>query len=302
MRLKKARVMAERSVTIKFDGQLHQVDLNTFTKVLLDYATVIQDCAQELSPSTSVSIRIDATEKGSLDVVFSLVADGFSGMLAVLNDNQGFIASLDLVFGASIGLFELKKWLAGKKKVGAIKDNDDGTSTVGAGGSHTIVNNGTINVFTRRPEASHAVNNLFAALDANTAIEGFEMSSNGKTDFRADRSQFANIANSPNYENDLVEHETKRCIVNVIKPCLVQQKNKPWRVFFENVTEVTAIVADEDFLENLHQYSFTIGTRMDVELEIIKEFDPDVNTFVNKKYTITKVHDVIPPFETMSLI
>ncbi len=301
MKLKKARVMAERSITIKFDGQLHQVDLNTFTQVLLDYATVVHECAQELSPSTQIDVRIDATKKGSLDVVLSLVADGFSGMLTFLNDNQGFIEGLDMVFGASIGIFELKKWLAGKKKIDAIKDNGDGSSTVSADGSAQIVNNGTINVFTNKPAASHAVNSAFASLEENPAIDGLAMLSDDKILFRAERSEFADIATSPDYETDQIEHEQKRCTVTVVRPCLAKQKNRKWRIFYDNIQEIPAVITDENFMDNLNEYSFTIGTQMDVELDITKEFDPGLNAFVGKVYTITKVYEVIPPIETMRM-
>ncbi|MEG0072757.1 MAG: hypothetical protein RR692_06185, partial [Raoultibacter sp.] len=61
--------MAETKVTIKFDGQSHQVDINTFTKVLLNYATVIQAAADEAGIDDPVSVCITATEPGSLDAV-----------------------------------------------------------------------------------------------------------------------------------------------------------------------------------------------------------------------------------------
>lgn len=293
--------MAERSITIKFDGQLHQVDLNTFTKVLLDYATVVHECAHELAESTRVNVNICATKKGSLDVVLSLVADGFSGLLATLNDNQGFLASLNLVFDASIGLLELKKWLSGKKKVESIKDNGDDTSTVSADGDKTIVQNCTINVFVNKPEASQAVNRTFAALEENPAIDGFEMLSDDRTIFRAERGEFGGIANAPNYENDQIIHENKRCIVNVIRPYLASQKNRKWRFFYENAVEISAVIADENFIKKLGEYNFTVGTRMDVELDITKEFNTDLNSYADKEYNITKVYRVISPIETTKM-
>ena len=301
MRLKKARVMAERSITIKFDGQLHQVDLNTFTKVLLDYSEVVRQSAQETGLDSPVKISIKATERGSLDVILAVVADGFSGLLEGLNDNTGLIESLSLAVTTATGLFGFKKWLAGKKGIDSIEPKDNNTSIVSADGDVTIVNNGVINVYQNRPSASHAISNAFSSLEENPAVEGFEIISDGESEFRAERSEFAGIASSPDFENDSVRHEQKRCTVTVVRPCLANQKNRKWRIFYENLKEVPAVITDESFMENLHEHSFTIGTQMDVELDITQELDLEVGAFVNTTYDITKVYEVIPPPEIIAM-
>lgn len=54
--------MQEGSVRVKFGGDISGVDINTFTRVLLDYATVVQASADEVEPAAAVSVAISGAE------------------------------------------------------------------------------------------------------------------------------------------------------------------------------------------------------------------------------------------------
>lgn len=199
--------MAETTVTVKFDGQAHQVDINTFTQVILDYSKVLQAAADEAGVEEPVKIFITATEPGSLDVVMSVIAEAASGTLEFLANYQDGLEAAVLIAG---GLYGLKQKIAGKRKVEKVQESKtEGTVTLSADGDMFVVNAEVFNLYKDRPETTEAIDNSFTVLEENPAIEGIEMNSGGETVFRAERNEFSAIATSPNYENDNVRHNVE---------------------------------------------------------------------------------------------
>ncbi len=284
--------MAERSITVKFDGQAHQVDLGTFTHVLMNYSNVVRVAAQEAGIEESISVCISATEPGSLDVVLSVVSENAPGFLSFLNDNQGAAEALALAISTSVGLFKFKKWLADKKQVDLIEPSGEGEYKVEAGGDVTYVRNSVVNVYTNCPQATSAIDHAFLELDNNPAIEGFEMIDAGESVFRAERNEFAAIAASPNYEAEDIAHVEDEVSLVVVKPCLTPSRSRRWEFMYDGI-KISATIADEAFLDGLHAYRFGVGTRMQVTLDITKEFDHRLGVYINKGYAIKKVHKVL---------
>lgn len=289
--------MAEKSITVKFDGQAHQVELGTFTQVLMNYSDVVRAAAKEAGIDEPVHVCISATEPGSLDVVLSVATDELEGLFALLNDNQGVTSALGLAITSAAGLFNFKKWLAGKKKIDAVEEAGDGAIRVEAGGNVTVIQDSVIQLYRNYPQASESIGSAFRTLEDNPAIEGFEMIDDGKSVFRAERDEFAAIASSPNHEAESVVHESVEETLVVIKPCLIPSKSRKWEFIYDGA-RISATIADESFMENLSSYSFTLGTRMRVLLDIVKELDPKYATYLNKSYTVTQVLKVAKPETT----
>ena len=63
-----------------------------------------------------------------------------------------------------------------------------------------------------------------------------------------------------------------------------------------------APIVDQDFLDNLKDYAFHMGTTMTDELDIYQEFDDECGTFLNKRFVIEKVLEVNEPPENLSLL
>ena len=170
--------MAETTVTVKFDGQAHQVDINTFTQVILDYSKVLQAAADEAGVEEPVKIFITATEPGSLDVVMSVIAEAASGTLEFLANYQDGLEAAVLIAG---GLYGLKQKIAGKRKVEKVQESKtEGTVTLSADGDMFVVNAEVFNLYKDRPETTEAIDNSFTVLEENPAIEGIEMNSSAK--------------------------------------------------------------------------------------------------------------------------
>lgn len=287
--------MAETTVTVKFDGQAHQVDVNTFTQVILDYSKVLQAAADVAGIEDPVKICINATAPGSLDVVMSVIAETVPSALQFLSDNKDGLEAAVLI---ASGLYGFKQKIAGKKKVQKVGDDKaERTVTLNADGDVFVVNADVFNLYKDRPETTEAIDNSFSALDENPAIEGIEMSSKGDTVFRAERNEFSAIATSPNYENDNVKHRVEQVWLTVVKPFLAVSKTRKWE-FVYNGSKITAPIVDDSFLDTLELIPFRMGTKMLVELDVLQEYDELYKAYLNKRFTVLRVIEVDDPPKT----
>lgn len=260
----------------------------------MEYSTIVRAAAKEVGVDAPVEICINATEKGSLNVIVSAVMDNAPGLLSFLNDNSGAIEVLLTTITTVTGLFKFKKWLSGKSRIESAEKTGDGSGDVVivAGGETTVIDGDVYNVYVNQPAATDAVDHTFRILEDNPAIEGFELIKDDDRVFRAERGEFSGIASSPNYENENTQHVRRRTVISIVKMWFYPTRSRSWTVIYDN-TEVSAFLGDEDFIERMGNYNFTQGTKMDVTMDILQEYDAAANAYLNKKYTIAEVHDVV---------
>ena len=199
--------MAEQKVKLKFDGQAHQVDIETYTRTLLGYSTVVQAAAAEIGIDKPIEINVVANNVGSLDVLVQVASTAGEGLLAFIQDNSQ--ALISAVITLTTGLFTLKKDLAGKGKTESVDILGDNNVSLKTENGDVNVSVNVYNFYKNKPEATEAIDDAFTALDGNPAVSGLEISHDDKVAFRAEREEFSAIATSQNYEgNDVVHHKT----------------------------------------------------------------------------------------------
>lgn len=284
--------MASASVKLKFDGESHQVDIETYTKVLLSYSTVIRAAADEVGIDGFVEVSVAANQPGSLEVLLQIASTALDGLLSFCEDNSG-----DLIQGAATlaaGLFCLKKELANQEPIENVEQTGDGNVSIKTGDNAVIVQQNVYNFYRNKPEATEAIDAAFTVLDDSTAISGLEIHHEKELAFRADKDEFSAIATSQNYENEMVKHKTIEANLTVVKPCLASTKTRKWEFVFQG-NKISAPIQDEDFLGRLDQYSFQVGTIMSATLDVTQEYDEVHHTYMNKRFVILKVGNVFAP-------
>ena len=286
-------------MTIKFDGQSHQVDLATFTQVLMGYSDVVRAAAKESGMSERLEISIMATEPGSLDVVMSVAAQAAGGILSFLRDNKDGIEAAIIVAG---GLYGFKQKLAGKTSVQKVDEKpEDGLAVVDIDGDMQDVDIRVYNTYINHPEATAAIDNSFSVLDERPEIEAMQISFGGDVMFRADHGEFSDIASSPNHEGPDIRHVECEAYLQVVKPCLVASKTRKWE-FMYNGQRISAVITDDAFLASLDKQRFGMGTKMRVLMDITQEYVHLWRAYANKRYAIVKVHEVEDPLVTEPML
>lgn len=290
--------MQNETITVKFDGQDHQVDLDTFTSVLINYSTVVRAAADEMGVNGDTKVAICAIESGSLDVVVSILAEGLGGLIDLITNNK---EPLLAVLAVSAGLYELKQKLAGKGKVKGVDVGGDGNCVIQTEGGDVYAPQHVVNVYVNHPEATIAIDRSFSKLEEHPEISAFQLAKGDDVMFRAEQGEFPDIATSANFVNETVRHETVEAKLNVMKPFLGASKTRKWEFYF-NGNKISASIEDDDFIENMNRHSFMVGTTMHAQLDIEQELLEEYGIWANRSYRVVKVLSVDTPSQAEPML
>ena len=296
------RIMEGEAISFKFEGQVEEVDINTFTHVMMNYAKVVEAAAKEVDENSPMRINVRAVKPGCLNVVLGIVQNSIGGLFADPVTTRDTVVAVITIAGA---LYGFKKHLGKNGKIAKAQptNNAQQIEITTDNGSTTIIDNHVYNIYINNPEVDKAINASFDTLENDERIESLSMSkvSSGEKLFTANRDEFAEIANSPSFEGSNIRHVISNERLIVIKPVLEKTSRKKWEFLWNNIS-IKAAILDSSFIDNtLAKQAFGIGTVMDVELDITQEFSEDLQAFTNKKYEIKEVIDVTKKPENQRL-
>lgn len=285
--------MEGEAISFKFEGQVEEVDINTFTHVMMNYAKVVEAAAKEIDENSPMRINVRAVKPGCLDVVLGVVQNSIGGLFADPVTSLNTVAAVITIAG---GLYGFKKHLSKNGKIAKVEptNNAQQLEITTDNGSTTIIDNHVYNIYVNNPEVDRAINASFDTLENDERIESLLISkvSSGEKLFTATRDEFAEIANSPSFEGNNTRHVVTNERLIVIKPVLEKTSRKKWEFLWNNIS-IKAAILDSSFIDNtLAKQAFGIGTVMDVELDITQEFSEDLQAFTNKKYEIKEVKNI----------
>lgn len=294
--------MEGEAISFKFEGQVEEVDINTFTHVIMNYAKVVEAAAKEVDENSPMRIKVRAVKPGCLNVVLGIVQNSLGGLFADPVTTRDTVVAVITIAGA---LYGLKKHLGKNGKITKVEptNNAQQIEITTDNGSTTIIDNHVYNIYINNPEVDKAINASFDTLENDERIESLSMSkvSSGEKLFTANRDEFAEIANSPSFEGSNIRHAISNERLIVIRPVLEKTSRKKWEFLWNNIS-IKAAILDSSFIDNtLANQAFGIGTVMDVELDITQEFSEDLQAFTNKKYEIKEVIDVTKKPENQRL-
>jgi len=294
--------MEGEAISFKFEGQVEEVDINTFTHVMMNYAKVVEAAAKEVDENSPMRINVRAVKPGCLNVVLGIVQNSIGGLFADPVTTRDTVVAVITIAGA---LYGFKKHLGKNGKIAKAQptNNAQQIEITTDNGSTTIIDNHVYNIYINNPEVDKAINASFDTLENDERIESLSMSkvSSGEKLFTANRDEFAEIANSPSFEGSNIRHVISNERLIVIKPVLEKTSRKKWEFLWNNIS-IKAAILDSSFIDNtLAKQAFGIGTVMDVELDITQEFSEDLQAFTNKKYEIKEVIDVTKKPENQRL-
>lgn len=285
--------MEGEAISFKFEGQVEEVDINTFTHVMMNYAKVVEAAAKEVDENSPMRINVRAVKPGCLNVVLGIAQNYIGGLFTDPVTTRDTVVAVITIAGA---LYGFKKHLGKNGKIAKAQptNNAQQIEITTDNGSTTIIDNHVYNIYINNPEVDRAINASFDTLENDERIESLLISkvSSGEKLFTATRDEFAEIANSPSFEGNNTRHVVTNERLIVIKPVLEKTSRKKWEFLWKNIS-IKAAILDSSFIDNvLANQAFGIGTVMDVELDITQEFSEDLQAFTNKKYEIKEVKNI----------
>ncbi|MBC7391678.1 MAG: hypothetical protein H7329_20960 [Opitutaceae bacterium] len=273
---------------IKFGGDTHQVEANTFLNTLLPFVTLVQEVSKELDPSKRVEIKINAEPKpGSfiIDLIIetSIAVDAVKHLFT--KETLGFAADVVGVVG---GIYGLAHFLKGKKPQ-TIETTDNSVKIVNESGKVTYIDNRVFQIYSNNKAVQHSITQSFEALSNDASVTSFELQDkNEKTITEIPKEDFGQIAN---IEDEIIAPnervEPTFAFLNIVS--MDWELKKKWDFYFQG-NKISAKITDNTFREAIDKgEQFSKGDSLEVKMDIKQVFDESVDTFVNRSYLITKI-------------
>lgn len=280
-----------QEMKIKYGGG-NSISANTYINSLIHFTNIVHEVNREIDPDRRVEVKIKAQKEGSFLVDIVLEATDFITSVKSMftAENVNYFASL---VGGVTGVYQFAKWIKGKTIKSVEKEGDLAKITTETGDVNYFDFRGA-NIYLTNPTIQSAVAQEFQTLDADENVSSFEILNSQEQElFVADREDFSMMSEAPEKDETQKDIKTIRDTINI--GSVVFSKTKRVWDFVYNGNRITAKVSDDEFIARvLSGESFSNGDSLEADIEIKREWDESVNTFVNKSYSILKVYKHFP--------
>lgn len=277
--------MKHIDMQIKFEGQTHQIDANTLINVLIHYQSVIIQANKELSGgSRTVEMKVNAIEKGSFLVDISLNETIIEQIFS--KDTFEYLSALS---GVVSGVFGAYKLLKGKKA-----NTEEEKVLIKGDNNNTTINQTIVKVY-NQPIVREAISKSIETADNDVNVEGLSIDVNKdskpivfkKQDFKSYiYDDFDKEEDIPDEKEEIVETHLTIISLNF-------EAGSKWQ-FLYNGFKISMTVKDDALMKKIDEGErFGKGDAINVQLKIVKRYNPTYKAYENKSYKILAFLDHI---------
>lgn len=265
-------------VKVRFDGQVHQIDVDTLMVSLLQLSNMTRGIVEDLSPGATVKIMISAPERGSFVIDLEIIQKAEEALVR-------FAPFVPQAVQTILNLMKIKLLLKGRKP-DQVKTRDDGTTIIIKDNAEIIINNYTFDTYSKNEPVNTAISKMFAGIAENPEIQAVELDAPGIGEFRAEHADFASMGRP----NELIAWDktviVEEAVLSIVK--IVFEKTRVWEFVYKGI-KISALITDNGFWDQVDNMRFGKGDTLRVDLEIAKVYDEEIHCFVNKFYRVLKV-------------
>jgi len=284
-----SNVTGMQELKVKFDGPSHQIEDNTFINSFLHFTAIIQEISAEIDETKKIEVRINASPKpGSFEIDLIILSQSIQNV-AQLFTHENLTHAKDVI-GLLTGAYKIFKFLKGKSPKN-IETTNNGVKIEDVKGNVTYIDNRVYKIYQNSAIEKH-MSQTFETLDADNGVTGFEVidPKNKENSVEIPKEDFADIAQSgsdkigPTQKNETVQD----ALLNIIGGIDFSLKKK-WEFYYKG-NRIVAKINDDAFSGKIEKgEAFRLGDTLEVEMDILMEYDAIANTFVNKSYVVTKI-------------
>ena len=277
-----SQVETERSliepVLVRLESRDSEVNAAAVAAVMEAMVGIFEETNKELAANEQLLIKSRPFSKGSFDIPLELVVLSAEGILS-------YSPLVDNILSIASSLFSIKKLLRGDRQPEIINNS------LVINGDNISIGAITSNLIRPTSSASILLDKAARELEEDESITAVNISRGEKQVpvARIDRKEFAyyRITSPPSgmtEEYDDVTREMLHIVSVVLRGRAMWSFNRKGRI-------IKAKITDESFLARVHGGSefFTSGDVLDVELVIHKKYDPDIRSYLDHRFTITRV-------------
>jgi hypothetical protein len=277
--------MQQETLTVKFGGQSHQVEIQTFAYSVLNFATVVKQTNLKLG-GRPLDIHIKAPKEGSVlvDLITTLTQNN-----SLIPDSVDFIANIVESVG---GLYALHGFISGRK----IKRKERKENKIEVeleGGSTMQVAEQIYNIYVTEPAISNGISQHFSALNEDPAVSDFAVATSNKEKIiEVNREDFPRLAIKQQFETENSRTLIESATLYIYK-VVFDKTDRKWE-FYYGGNRISASISDDNFFKLVDSgESFAKGDQLKVDLQINQILDESVGIHVNQSYQVIKVHEHI---------
>ncbi|ADU96024.1 hypothetical protein Theam_0050 [Thermovibrio ammonificans HB-1] len=288
--------MEKKRITFKYKGDLEDISAPVLLQSLLGFVSLIEQVNEELRTGKKLNIRISSTRRGSFLVDLNLLLDTLEKIKSLFNNlDAQTLEKITYTVGA---ILMVKKLLRGEEPK-EIKDKGSKVVIISGDNNRIELDKTTYKIITKSERIDRAIKDTFEPIVEEDKVSGVEIEeiigNERKELFQLSKSEIPYIIKT----NPLLKEET-RCLFfekeELIVLKVVFARERKWEFIYKG-EKISAYIEDDTFYENLknRKYSFTVGTRLICDLEIVQVLDKELRVYINKEYIVKKVHEVLPP-------
>lgn len=282
---------------IKFNYPNHEIDGIVLAEFLISLNKVLQEVRLQYPDCPDVKIVVTTHQKGSFELIYSIAEhipyiDG-QRIISVVKDIVTCAISLGKLAFAMNQIWEFIAKIKDKKIINEI-DKGDTIEILTDTGDVYIQNKKEYKVY-KSPITKKAINKIFLVLNQEkdrNALESIEFKTLNSKPIIFKKEEFQVVYNLTLQKNDrennkyeLIQQQT------LIADSLHLTGKRKWGFFWNGVK--FNFVIDKLILKTLQSKRIGKKDQLIVDITIEKEFDENINDFKNKKYTITKLYEIV---------
>lgn len=284
-----SEVAKKEQLTVRLASDQGEANATAVASTMTAVASLLSEAQQGLDANKKLLIKARPFEKGSFEIPLDLIVLATGAMFAT-DPLIGNILNvlIDDILDVIKKYFEIKNLLQGDN----VEKKDDKTIIIK--GDNININSTVLNLLDHQCPANQDMSKALENIEQDETISDIELvrGDEPKPLVKVSRSQFGYYKlNVPSSEFERVVRNVESSETLIISaPQLLG--NAKW-TFIRDEHAVEVKIADQDFLNRVRKGAemFRAGDRLVVDIVIRQEFNPTINDYENKSFTIKHVQD-----------
>lgn len=290
--IKNLTSMHSESIRITFDGQSHQIDVNTLINTLIHHSNLINHINDVVGDgSKKIDVKVTAPERGSFVTILS-----FASALEAIKD---FFSGVDTQYLANLATILGVIWVIYKDRKGHPVPKDEVEKVDKEVKQEYNINIEELNIVElyNQPLTREPISKAIESASSDVAIEGIHISNNHEHSIEIAQEEFSELV----YDDFDKEEEYQEHYRKIIDPnaelhivTLSQDKKVYWGFVYKG-QRIRAKIEDDYIYKYMStKQRVAAGDILVVELETIQQFDEKYEVFMNNKYKVLKMESHTP--------
>lgn len=283
----------ETEFTIRYEVEENEIDIDALIESLDGFKQSINEVKRFHNPDGNLDIKIKALEKGSFMVFLGLyLTENLNLIASVLSKENVKLTAA--ILSTLVNSIKLKSHLQGNQPKATKKvEKGNNIEIENQNGQSIVINAETFNFYSNSNIDAN-LSTAFKGARKEETLTSVEIIDDKKEKLiSVDQNEMLHLQNKieviASKEREIIKENVP---VNATK--LSWDDKIKWSFIYDG-NKINAKVEDKTFFEKIDSgEQFAKGDTLRVDLRIKQEYNEDVNSYINKSYTVMNVKDHIP--------